>query len=113
MAMDFPISPTLNQTYTFSSKTWKWDGSVWKQQVQDAVGLPIQATNSGKYLTTDGSTASWGTITLGGGPVTFNANTISTNQTITNGSNGFSVGPIIIGNNNTVTVATSQRWVIL
>jgi hypothetical protein len=89
MAMDFPISPSLNQTYTFSSKTWKWDGSVWKQQIQDAVSLGI------------------------GGPVTFNATTISTNQTFTNGSNGFSVGPITIGSNATVTVTNNQRWVIL
>jgi len=112
MAMDFPISPSLNQTYTFSSKTWKWDGSVWKQQIQDAVGLPIQATNSGKYLTTDGTTASWGTIVTSA-PVSLNSSTISTNQTITNGYNGLSIGPITIGSNNTVTVANNQRWVII
>ena len=29
-------------------------------------GLPSQSGNSGKYLTTDGSTASWGTVAQGG-----------------------------------------------
>jgi hypothetical protein len=27
--MDFPNSPTLNQTYTVSGTTWQWDGSLW------------------------------------------------------------------------------------
>lgn len=30
MAIDFPNSPTLNQTYTVGQVTWKWDGSSWK-----------------------------------------------------------------------------------
>jgi hypothetical protein len=29
MAIDFPASPTLNQTYTDSGKTWIWNGSGW------------------------------------------------------------------------------------
>ena len=33
-------------------------------------GLPTQTGNSGKYLTTDGTTVSWGTVTAGGGTVT-------------------------------------------
>lgn len=28
-ALDFPTSPTLGQTYTANSRTWKWDGSTW------------------------------------------------------------------------------------
>lgn len=27
--IDFPDSPTLNQTFTAGAKTWKWDGSKW------------------------------------------------------------------------------------
>ena len=30
MAMDFPNSPTVNQTYTVGDKTWKWSGTVWE-----------------------------------------------------------------------------------
>ena len=29
MAIDFPASPVLNQTYTFGSRTWKWSGYGW------------------------------------------------------------------------------------
>lgn len=30
MAIDFPPSPTLNQEYTFGSRTWIWNGSGWE-----------------------------------------------------------------------------------
>jgi hypothetical protein len=30
MAMDFPNSPTVNQTYTVGDKTWKWTGTAWE-----------------------------------------------------------------------------------
>ena len=41
-------------------------------------GLPSLTGNSGKYLTTDGSTVSWGTVAGGGGGTTTNALTIGT-----------------------------------
>lgn len=28
-ALDFPASPTLNQTYTANGGTWRWDGTSW------------------------------------------------------------------------------------
>ena len=30
MPIDFPNSPTLNQTFTVGDQTWYWDGSVWR-----------------------------------------------------------------------------------
>ena len=30
--MNFPTSPTLDQTYTLGSKTWVWNGSAWDLQ---------------------------------------------------------------------------------
>ena len=30
MALDFPTSPSLNDSYTFNDKTWVWDGTAWK-----------------------------------------------------------------------------------
>jgi hypothetical protein len=29
MPVDFPNSPTLNQTYTYNSITWQWNGVAW------------------------------------------------------------------------------------
>jgi len=27
--INFPDSPSLNQTYTFNGLTWQWNGSAW------------------------------------------------------------------------------------
>ena len=40
----------------------QWNGSMWVNASVDA--LPSQSGQNGKYLTTDGTTASWGTITI-------------------------------------------------
>lgn len=29
MAIDFPNSPAIGDTYTVGNKTWLWDGSTW------------------------------------------------------------------------------------
>lgn len=29
MALDFPTSPSLNDTYTLDSRTWRWNGVGW------------------------------------------------------------------------------------
>jgi hypothetical protein len=44
------------------------------------VSLPSQSGNSGKYLTTDGSTASWGTLVV---PITTGTSTVSANTATT------------------------------
>ena len=74
--------------------------------------LPAQTGNSGKYLTTSGTTPSWATVETGGGPIAQNATSISTNQVLASGSNGQSVGPISVNTGVTVTVGTGQRWII-
>jgi hypothetical protein len=89
--MNFPVNPTLNQTYTYGTRTWKWDGTAWNLQrsatalatvattgsftdlvnkpttiagygITDGFTLPNQTGNTGKYLTTDGTSTSWATI---------------------------------------------------
>lgn len=32
MPIDFPNSPTLNEIYTYSGKTWIWNGTSWQSQ---------------------------------------------------------------------------------
>lgn len=76
--------------------------------------LPSQAGQAGKYLTTDGSVASWqNTGASAAGVIWENSLVISTNYTLTAGKNGMSVGPITIDSGVTVTVPSGQRWVVL
>jgi hypothetical protein len=46
-------------------------------------------------------------------PIFVNANTISSNATISSSTNGISSGPMTIANGISVTVANGSRWVIL
>jgi hypothetical protein len=64
MAISFPSNPTLNQTYTHNSITWTYNGIGWTKKAASSSSLPTQTNNSGKYLTTDGSSTSWGTISV-------------------------------------------------
>lgn len=76
--------------------------------------LPNQAGQAGKYLTTDGSVASWqNTGASAAGVIWENSLVISDDYTLTTGKNGMSVGPITIDSGVTVTVPSGQRWVVL
>jgi len=67
----------------------------------------------------EGYGAAWGALgggaTGGGGDTVFveNQDDVTTNYSITAGSNALSVGPIIVETGVTVTVPTGQRWLIL
>jgi fibronectin-binding autotransporter adhesin len=88
-------------------------GSAWASSAA-ATGIPSQAGNGGKYLTTDGTNASWTeTGAAAGGSIYVNNTVISMNYTIASGQNGFSVGPITISSGYAVTVSSGQSWVIL
>ena len=43
MAISFPSSPTLNQTYVVGTKTWIWNGYAWDLQVANTTPIFIQA----------------------------------------------------------------------
>lgn len=89
------------------------DGTSWVSSPA-VTGLPSQTGNAGKYLTTDGSTASWAsTGAAAGGGIYVNNDVISTNYTIATGQNGFSVGPMTISDGYAVTVSSGQSWVII
>lgn len=74
----FPSSPNVGDQYS----GYEWDGTVWQvigidlaldyateTYVDNAISsfetLPSQTGNDGKYLTTDGSSASWQTVSIG------------------------------------------------
>lgn len=74
--------------------------------------LPVSDGSSNQFLKTDGTgTLSWGTAATAS-PILESYQTISSNYTITSGSNGFSVGPVTIATGVVVTVGTSQAWLI-
>ena len=79
--------------------------------------LPSQTGNSGNYLTTDGSNASWAALDTDANSTSKSlyemANTISTNYTITAGNNAMSAGPITINSGVSVTIPSGSRWAIV
>lgn len=87
MPIDFPTSPTLNQTYSYNSRTWKWDGTGWK------VDQP-------SITFTDITTA------LGYTPLSANGGTISGNLTVT--GNSTVSGTLSVSGNSTVSGTLSD-----
>jgi len=75
--------------------------------------LPSTDGTTGQVLSTNGSgTLSWATAAGGSSTIVENAQTISTNYTITSSYNGSSVGPVTINTGASVTVGSDQRWLI-
>ena len=79
-------------------------------------GLPSQSGNSGKYLTTNGSAASWAVLDTDANTTTKglyeHAHTISANYSITSGNNAMTAGPITINSSVSVTIPSGSTWVI-
>ena len=103
----------LSATGTASSSTFLRGDNAWV--AVDA--LPSQTSNSGKYLTTNGSTASWAVLDTDANTTTKglyeHAHTISANYSITSGNNAITAGPITINTGISVTVPTGSAWVIV
>jgi hypothetical protein len=76
--------------------------------------LPAADGSSGQVLSTNGAgTLAWTSGGGGGSAVILeNAQTITTNYTLSTGYNGQSVGPVTISTGVSVTVGTEQVWVI-
>ena len=95
----------LTSTGTTTVPTW-----------QDApVSLPSQTGEDGKYLTTNGTEASWATVSSNSTDQGLyeHAHTISTAITITTNYNAMSAGPVTIDASGSVTVPTGSVWTIL
>jgi hypothetical protein len=52
--INFPISPTIGQQYTYFGRTWEWNGEGWSQ-VPALTQAPIQFQNEGLDLGTPGT----------------------------------------------------------
>ena len=95
-----------------SKQTGNNGGLTWA----DVDALPSQTSNSGKFLTTNGSAASWAVLNTDSNTTTKglyeHAHTISANYSITSGNNALTAGPITINSGVSVTVPTGSTWVI-
>jgi hypothetical protein len=78
--------------------------------------LPTQTSHSGKYLTTNGSAASWDTLDTDANTTTKglyeHSNVISVNYVIGNNNNSLTAGPISIDTGISVTIPSGSTWVI-
>jgi hypothetical protein len=106
------VSNTPSNGYFLSAQSGNTGGMTWAEV--DA--LPTQTSNSGKFLTTNGSAASWAVLDTDANSTTKGlyemANVISANYVIANNNNAMSAGPITINSNISVTVPSGSTWVI-
>ena len=59
MPLDFPSSPSVDDTYAFSDRTWKWNGEGW-QLVASSYTMPDgTASAPGLVFTDDTDTGVW------------------------------------------------------
>ena len=103
------MSPTDGQLLTWDNANSRWDAS------NAPVSLPSQTGNAGKYLTTDGSTASWAAVSSNTTTEGLyeHSNTISANYTIGANNNAMSTGLLTVNSGVTVTVPSGSRWAII
>lgn len=60
MPLDFPASPSLNDTYSFGGKTWIWTGEYWRLNTAGAINdIPIGnvTASTGNFTTITGDSA--------------------------------------------------------
>ena len=83
MAINFPASPTTNQTYTFNGRTWTYNGVGW--QATGSTGLTVYTKTN--FTATAAQTSFSCTYTVGFVDVYYNGSKLSTSEyTATTGS---------------------------
>ena len=111
MAIDFPNSPSVNDTHTSAGVTWKWDGTTWKAEgVTSSYTLPTASSTvlGGVKVGTNLSINS-GVLSASGGEITVQeeGSSLSTAATTLNfvGSNVTATGT---GAVKTITISDSD-----
>ena len=119
MAIDFPNSPSLNQTYTVGSKTWSYDGEKWVLSTEVTLGTDTAGNYvaivdaSGTGISISGSGTESASVTI-----TSNATNANTPSTIVSrdASGNFSAGTItaaLSGNASTASALQTARTISL
>ena len=106
------VSNSATNGHFLSAQSGASGGMTWA--AVDA--LPSQSGNSGKFLTTDATNASWAVLDTDANTTTKGLyemkNVISANYSIASGNNAMSAGPITINSNISVTIPSGSTWVI-
>jgi hypothetical protein len=91
------------------------DGAVTAGKLASGAAVPDQTNQAGKYLTTDGTTSSWGVVEAGAKASIFweNGTTITSDYTITSGKNAGTFGPVEIADGVTVTIPADSTWTVV
>jgi hypothetical protein len=111
--LDAAATTYVQQTSTTGSADLP-TGTTAERDGSPAAGYIRFNTDEGSFEGYDGS--AWGSIGGGasaGGAIYENVDDITSDYTITTGSNGFSVGPMTIASGVTVTIPSGQRWVVI
>ena len=112
MAIDFPNSPTVNDTHTSAGVTWKWDGTTWKAEgVTSSYTLPTASSTvlGGVKVGTNLSINASGVLSASGGEITVQeeGTSLSTAATTLNFV-GSSVTATGTGATKTITISDSN-----
>ena len=59
MAIDFPNSPTVNQTFTSGSTTWVWDGTAWNLQTTTTASNDSMPVGSIMWFAVSNTPTGW------------------------------------------------------
>jgi hypothetical protein len=110
MSIDFPNSPTVNDSFTSGSTTWKWDGTVWKV-VRDFA--PTGATGPAGNTGAQGNTGATGLTGINwAGQWDFVAYAVG-NVVQYAGSSYYCVTAISLGDSSSHVPGASARWELL
>ena len=109
-AIQFPLSPYLNQTFTVGYKTWIWNGYAWDLQIANTSSVTILAQSAFDKA----NSASSNTIYTQGVDSTQNTNiTVATNLAQGAYNKANSVANTVSGTTNRITVSQPTGDVVI
>ena len=94
MALNFPNSPSLNDTYTFGGKTWTWDGSIWTQKIASSYEKYTYTATAGQTEFSASYNAGYVEVFLNGAKLG-TADYTATNETSIVLATGATVGDLV------------------
>ena len=117
MPIDFPSSPTLNQSYSYSGRTWKWNGEGWNlittalvtsDSIEDGAISNVDISNTAGIEDTKLATITSSGKVANSATTATSANTASA-IVARDGSGNFSAGTITASLSGNASTATSLQ----